>query len=170
MGPTLRWCFSLLSRGKIVEYTFIYIYIAHEILHNKIVEIWIIEISGGLIYSNFSIAEFALDEGRKRNDVEDDVGHEHDSGEEEIESKVHPESQIVVVGRMTQVIAFHQVVSAVDVATSVGRVSGSVQTRDGSGVDETRWDEGDVGEVLLVEESPCVTGLCDVSQVVEPVR
>ena len=54
--------------------------------------------------------------------MEDDVGEEHRGRKQEIQSKIHPEFQIVVVRRMIKMVTLHQIVSAVSIPTTYYRV------------------------------------------------
>lgn len=100
--------------------------------------------------------------------MQDDVGDEHDAREQEGEAEVHPEAQVVLVGRVVHVVALHQVVSAVGIAAAVIGVSGADRARRQGGVVQRR-QHGNVAEVLLVEEGAGVTGLRHVRQVIQPV-
>ena len=64
-------------------------------------------------------AEFEFDKRRKRNNVEDNVGEKHGASEKKIEPKIEPKAEVVVVGRMSQMVALHQVVGPIGVAATL---------------------------------------------------
>ena len=50
--------------------------------------------------------------------MQNDIGEEHGAGEQEIESEIKPESQIIVIRWMSQVVTLHHVMSSVGVSAT----------------------------------------------------
>ena len=67
---------------------------------------------------NESATKFRFDESRQWYNMQNDIGEEHGAGEKKVESKIKPESQIVVIGWVSQVVTFHEIVSSVGVSAT----------------------------------------------------